>query len=78
MQIVSAIVTGAVIFLIFWCFILFMVLPLGLQNEENHEAGWDRGAPRETHIRAKLIGSAVIALILVFVFRLVKPLIDWP
>ena len=32
-------------FLTIWCVALFLVLPFGIESEENPEPGWDEGAP---------------------------------
>ena len=74
MQIVTAIAA----FLTIWCVTLFVILPFGIETEENPEEGWDKGAPREHKIQKKLLISGVLAFVLFCFWMMIATIFDIP
>ena len=72
------IVTSIAAFLTIWCVALFVVLPLGVEREENPDPGWDPGAPRRHRIGLKLAGSFALTVVLFAVWRFVAHWQGWP
>jgi predicted secreted protein len=57
-------VSSIVLYLMIWWIVLFTVLPFGIQKEDQQVDGCDKGAPKKTHLRIKLLATSIIALIL--------------
>lgn len=57
-------VTGSAIYFILWWITLFIVLPFGVQTQENVEEGHDPGAPVKSHILLKMGINTVLAFAL--------------
>lgn len=60
----SEILVNIFFYIISWWVVLFAVLPWGVRRVENPAAGHDPGAPEQTHLKAKLITTSLIALVL--------------
>ncbi|MEQ8585846.1 MAG: DUF1467 family protein [Thalassobaculaceae bacterium] len=56
-------VSGIVVYVILWWWILFMVLPVGVRREEDVQAGNDAGAPQKPMLMRKLIATTLIAAV---------------
>ena len=57
MDIVSAIV----VYILVWMLCFFIALPIGVRRAESPDLGHEPGAPVQTHLRAKVIGTTVAA-----------------
>ncbi len=57
-------VSGTVVYVLLWWWVLFMTLPFGARPPETIEAGNDPGAPENPMLRKKLIATTVIAAVL--------------
>ncbi len=68
-----------VVFAIFWCFILFMILPVGIVREDIVQQGNDPGAPKDAKITKKIIISAIISILgsLLYFYLLKKGFLDF-
>ena len=53
-----------VIFVIIWWLVLFIVLPFGIERDENSIKGNDPGAPKNPNIGKKFIYTTVITSII--------------
>ncbi|MDA7985145.1 MAG: DUF1467 family protein [Alphaproteobacteria bacterium] len=73
-----ALVTGIAAFLTIWCVVLFLVLPFGVEAEDDPEVGWDAGAPREHRMGLKLVSSFIVSAVLFVVWRVVAGVMGWP
>ena len=80
-------VSGIVVYVILWWWVLFMALPVGVRREDDVQPGNDAGAPKKTMMVAKLVATTVIAaLIWVAVDQVVRSdlisfremIRDWP
>lgn len=56
-------VSGIVVYVILWWWILFMVLPVGVRREEDVQTGNDAGAPQKPMLARKLIATTLIAAV---------------
>lgn len=56
-------VSGIVVYVILWWWILFMVLPVGVRREEDVQTGNDAGAPQKPMLVRKLIATTLIAAV---------------
>ena len=54
-------VSGIVVYVILWWWILFMVLPFGVRREDDVQQGNDAGAPKKPMLAIKLLATTVIA-----------------
>jgi predicted secreted protein len=52
------------VYIVVWWVVLFAVLPWGVQRQENPEPGHDPGAPRVTHLKAKLLVTTLITFVI--------------
>jgi predicted secreted protein len=57
--------------IVFWT-IIFCVLPFGVKREENPQQGNDHGAPANANIKIKMIWTAILSLILVGSYFILK------
>ncbi|MGE5540097.1 MAG: DUF1467 family protein [Gemmatimonas sp.] len=53
--------TGAVVFIVIWWLTWFCALPIGVRQAENPEAGHEPGAPAQSYLWWKLLGTTVVA-----------------
>ena len=58
------IASGLVTFLVIWWMLFLMSLPFGVQREEAPESGHEPGAPKQTHLRLKVLIVSILAAIL--------------
>ena len=58
-----SLVTGTAIYFVIWWITLFMVLPFGVEQDENVEEGNDPGAPVRHRILLKLTINTILAFI---------------
>jgi predicted secreted protein len=66
-------VSGIVVYVILWWWILFMVLPVGVRRETEVVPGNDVGAPQKTMLPAKLVATtAIAAVVWVIVDQIVR------
>lgn len=56
-------VSGIVVYVILWWWILFMVLPFGVKREDEVQPGNDAGAPKRPMLIRKLIATTVISAV---------------
>lgn len=56
--------TGIVMYVILYCFTLFMVLPFGNRLPEQVQMGNSTGAPENARIKQKFIITAVVAAVI--------------
>lgn len=65
------IVTGILVYVIIWWMIFFMVLPWGIQPNEQPESGWQSGVPYKPNLWMKALvttGIATVSFILLYLF----------
>jgi predicted secreted protein len=60
----SEITVQILIYVLFWFFSLFIVLPFGVRPAENPEPGHDPGAPVNPALKKKVIATSIVAAIL--------------
>ena len=53
-----------IVFIILWWIVLFILLPIGIEKEENVEIGNDPGAPKNPMLKKKLLYSTIITFFL--------------
>ncbi len=53
-----------IVFIILWWIVLFILLPIGIEKEENIEIGNDPGAPKNPMLKKKLLYSTIITFFL--------------
>jgi predicted secreted protein len=56
--------SAAVVFIVIWWLVLFMVLPFGVRRTETPEAGHDHGAPARPMLWRKVAVTTAITLVL--------------
>jgi predicted secreted protein len=52
-------------FIFVWWIVLFMVLPWGIQREDNLEQGHEAGAPKNPRLKLKLLVTTGISVLIV-------------
>ncbi len=57
-------VSGLVVYVILWWWVLFMTLPVGVRRQAEVQPGNDVGAPQKAMLPVKLIATTVIAAVL--------------
>ena len=66
-------VSGIVVYVILWWWVLFMTLPVGVRRETEVQTGNDAGAPQKTMLPMKLVATTVIsAVVWVIVDQIVR------
>lgn len=66
-------VTGTVVYLLTWWVVLFMVLPVGIEHEENPDPGHMSGAPKNPKIKMKFVITTIISAFLwLVIYALIK------
>ena len=61
-----------VIYLILWWLVFFVMLPLGIERDQDVRFGNDPGAPKKTLIKKKAIISSFVTLILTSIVIVIK------
>ena len=61
-----------VIFVIIWWLILFIVLPFGIQTDNNVKGGNDPGAPKNPMLKKKIIITSIISFFLSILVAFIK------
>ena len=61
-----------VIFVVIWWLVLFMVLPFGIQKDDEIVGGNDPGAPKNPMLKKKIILTSIISLVLSFIVSVIK------
>ena len=61
-----------VIYLILWWLVFFVMLPFGIERDQDVTFGNDPGAPKKSLIKKKAIISSFITLILTLVAIVIK------
>ena len=61
-----------VIYLILWWLVFFVMLPFGIERDQDVTFGNDPGAPKKSLVKKKAIISSFITLILTAVAILIK------
>ena len=64
--------TFAVIFVILWWLILFLLLPIGIKKQENVDVGNDPGAPKDPMLKKKFILTTIISFFITIIIIIVK------
>ena len=64
-------ITGIAVYFVIWWITLFMVLPFGIERENNVKEGNDPGAPIKHRILFKFCINTVLALIIWLVIFLI-------
>jgi len=57
-------VTGIVVYLLTWWIVLFMVLPVGVESEDDPDVGHMPGAPKNPGIKLKFMATTAISAFL--------------
>ena len=61
-----------VIFVIIWWLVLFVVLPFGIQRDENSIKGNDPGAPKNPMLKKKIYFTTIISIFLSIMVSWIK------
>ena len=61
-----------VIFVIIWWLVLFVVLPFGIQRDENLIMGNDPGAPKNPMLKKKIYFTTIISIFLSILVSWIK------
>ncbi len=61
-----------VIFVIVWWLVLFIVLPFGVQRDDNAIKGNDPGAPKDPMLKKKIYLTTIISFFLSILFSMIK------
>jgi len=61
-----------VIFVVIWWLVLFMVLPFGIQKDDEIVGGNDPGAPKNPMLKKKIILTSIISLFLSIIVSVIK------
>ena len=61
-----------VIFVVIWWLVLFMVLPFGIQKDDEIVGGNDPGAPKNPMLKKKIILTSVISFFLSLIVSFIK------
>ena len=61
-----------VIYLILWWLVFFIMLPLGVERDQDVRFGNDPGAPKKSLVKKKAIISSFVTLILTLVAIVIK------
>ncbi|MDP3371375.1 MAG: DUF1467 family protein [Candidatus Paracaedibacteraceae bacterium] len=57
-----------VMFFATWWIVFFMILPIGIKQEDDHIIGCDVGAPKNPNIKKKLLIVTTITIIFLFIY----------
>lgn len=57
-------VSGIVVYVLLWWWVLFMVLPFGVRRDDAEQAGNDPGAPKRPMLLRKILATTVISAVL--------------
>ncbi len=57
-------VSGIVVYVLLWWWVLFMVLPFGVRRDDAGQAGNDPGAPKRPMLLRKILATTVISTVL--------------
>ena len=61
-----------VIFVVIWWLVLFMVLPFGIQKDDEIVGGNDPGAPKNPMLKRKIILTSIISFFLSIIVSVIK------
>ena len=61
-----------VIFVVIWWLVLFMVLPFGIQKDDEIVGGYDPGAPKNPMLKKKIILTSAISFFLSIIVSFIK------
>ena len=61
-----------VIFVVIWWLVLFMVLPFGVQKDDEIVGGNDPGAPKNPMLKKKIILTSIISFVLSIIVSVIK------
>ncbi len=61
-----------VIYLILWWLVFFVMLPFGIERDQDVRFGNDPGAPKKSQIKKKAIISSFVTLILTSIVIVIK------
>ena len=61
-----------VIFVVIWWLVLFMVLPFGIQKDDEIVGGNDPGAPKNPMLKKKIILTSAISFFLSLIVSVIK------
>ena len=61
-----------VIFVIIWWLVLFVVLPFGIQRDNNTISGNDPGAPKNPKLKKKILLTSIISFFLSILVSIIK------
>ncbi len=61
-----------VIFVVIWWLVLFMVLPFGIQKDDEIVGGNDPGAPKNPMLKKKIILTSAISFFLSIIVSFIK------
>jgi len=61
-----------VIFVVIWWLVLFMVLPFGIQKDDEIVGGNDPGAPKNPMLKKKIILTSAISFFLSIIVSVIK------
>lgn len=64
--------TGVIVYLMVWWVTIFTILPWGVERQGDRVLGTDPGAPKITHLKAKLlINTGVSAVIWLIIYLII-------
>ena len=64
-------ITGIITYFLVWWLVLFTVLPMGVERDDNPQTGTMTGAPKEHKMKKKVIATSIIsAFVWIIIFVL--------
>lgn len=57
-------IPGSLVFFVIWWIVLFMVLPLGVQRDENPHKGFEPGAPKNPNLKKKFLITTIFSVVI--------------
>jgi predicted secreted protein len=65
--------TAIIVYFLTWWLVFFMLLPIGIVKEDNHQTGHMGGAPKTPKIKQKALACTILsAFLLIFIHILIK------
>lgn len=61
-------VTVAIVFFFTWWLVLLLSLPFGITPADEPEKGHSTGAPRQAHLKKKLLITTLLSIVITFLF----------
>ena len=57
-------ISGSLLFFVIWWIVIFTVLPLGIQTDENPQTGFATGTPKNPNLKKKFLITTLLTSII--------------